>query len=134
MLKKILSIFVLSCFLSPIANAFDYAQCEKRALPLGFDEVSKCKHSEMLIEQKKLQDLYDVLANDSEIKVLNKNDMKRMYDSWLFYRNSYCDMYTAAVTDSFSEKYNKEHCLLEHTRNARLYMQALIDNFYTDPD
>lgn len=133
MFKKISAILVLSCFLFPnIANAFDYEECEKRAMPLGHDEVSKCKHSQMLVDLKKVQDIYDVFANDKNLK-FSSTEIKKMYDNWIAYRNTYCNMY-AASQPYFTEKYNKEHCLQEQTRNAFLYMRALIDGFYNDPD
>lgn len=133
MLKKLLTLLVFSFLLMPsAAKAFDYEQCEKKATPLGIDEVAKCKHSQMLLDLKQLQDVYNTLANDKEFKIPSA-ETKRMYDNWINYRNTYCKMYSITYP-YFNENYNKEHCLQEQTKNAYLYMRAITDSLYNDPD
>lgn len=134
-MKKIAIFLTVAALMFPFtAHAFDYQQCMNKANAYGPEEMAKCKRSQMLEDLRGLQSIYDTLAKDTDLKVMNRNEIKKMYDNWISYRDAYCTLYAAANTDYYPEAYSKEHCLQEHTKNAYLYMRALVDLFYNDPD
>ncbi|MDD4557133.1 MAG: hypothetical protein PHE89_07430 [Alphaproteobacteria bacterium] len=144
MFKSKFFIFTLSAlaFFSISKNvlAFDYEECMVKARIVGQSEMAKCKHSQMLIETEELKKAYNEIAKDSRFNdIITAQNLKRMYNAWLIYRDSYCNAYAdtveksnkleqqanPGVTSDYLPEYYLEHCLQEFTKNSKEYIRVM---------
>ena len=142
MFKKIfVSFFFLAVifFSANKAEAFDFDQCMDKARQIGDLEMTKCEHTQTLIEQDTLKQYYNDIARDSKFKnIISQNDLKKMYNAWQIYRDIYCKTFSEAKRNANKPDENisqeninneaeffREHCLHEFTVNAKDYIFSL---------
>ncbi len=115
------------------AYSFDYEQCTKSAKT--DNDYADCMKTESSRLMNLIKKEYEQIGKDSRFKawdkgkLQNSNNLKKLFNDWLNYRDSYCSLYTLSMSNYMgSDDYNQQKCVYDITERQYNYIKLIIQN------